>query len=139
MELKMPELSESDYNKLCDMLAELAPCIEGMKETPAKFVQDSSDFVMQLYEDNEWKEEKMPDVVMNGETVPGQIVSSPTGRQVKRLRCTYHPNYAARFRADWRVVPEYIEAPSPEERYAAFLEVAAGRRTKWGHYPAAPA
>lgn len=36
----MPELSESDYNKLCDMLAELAPCIDGMNETPAKFVRD---------------------------------------------------------------------------------------------------
>lgn len=108
----------------------------GVADTQAKWVQDACDFVMQLYEDNEWREDKSADVVFNGQVIPGTVQQVPTGRRVRRLRCVYHPNYAARFRApDYRNVPEYIEAPSPAERYAAFLDVVAGRRTKWGHYP----
>lgn len=106
-----------------------------VSDTPAKFVQDGCDYVMQLYEDAELVEERAPDVEYNGQKIPGAVSLVATGRRVKRLRCTYHPNYSARFRADYRVVPEYIEAPTPEERYAAFLEVVAGRRTKYGHYP----
>ena len=108
----------------------------GVADTQAKFVQDACDFVMQLYEDNELVEERTPDVVFNGQTIPGQVQMVPTGRRVKRLRCVYHPNYAARFRApDYSAVPEWIESPTPEERYAAFLDVVAGNRTKWGYYP----
>jgi hypothetical protein len=105
-------------------------------DAQAKFVQDACDFVLQLYEDAEIKEEKLPDLVApNGQVIPGRTQQVVTGRRVKRLRCSYHPNYAARCRcADYRNVPEYIEAPSPEERYAAFLDVVAGKRTKWGHY-----
>jgi hypothetical protein len=107
----------------------------GVSDTQAKWVQDACDFVMQLYEDNEWREEKAPDIEMNGQIVVGRTELVPTGRRVKRLRCQYHPNYAARFRApNYANVPEYIEAPTPEERYAAFLDVVAGRRTKWGYY-----
>lgn len=107
----------------------------GIADTPAKFVQDACDFVMQLYEDAETVLVHPPDVVFNGETMksPPQLVA--TGRRVKRLRCVYHPNYAARFRGDYRVIPEYIEAPDPETRYQAFLDVAAGKKTKFGYYP----
>lgn len=109
----------------------------GVSDTQAKWVQDACDFVMQLYEEEEYREEKLPDVNMNGTVVAGLVQQIPTGRRARRLRCTYHPNYAARFRApDYRAVPEYIEAPTPEERYAAFLDAAAGRRTKWGKYSA---
>jgi hypothetical protein len=105
-------------------------------DAPDKFIQDSCDFVMQLYEANEWREERAPDVNMNGTIVPGLVQVVPTGRRVRRLRCTYDGRHAARFRApDWRNVPEYIEAPSPEERYQAFLDVVAGRRTNYGYYP----
>jgi hypothetical protein len=104
-------------------------------DAAALHVQNACDFVLQLYEDNEWEEQRLPDVVVDGRVVPGATQSVPTGRRVKRLRCTYHANYAARVRGDYRAVPEYIEAPTPEERHAALLEVAAGRRTKYGHYP----
>ena len=108
----------------------------GVADTQAKWVQDASDFVLQLYEDNEWREERTPDVVVNGDTIPGAVQQVPTGRRVKRLRCTYHPNYAARVRCpNYANVPEYIEAPTPAERYAAFLDLVAGRRSKWGYYP----
>lgn len=100
----------------------------------AFFVQNACDWVFQLYEENEWREEKLPDLDMNGTIVPGGTQSVPTGRRVKRLRCKYHANYAAGCRADYRVVPEYIEAPTPEERYQAILDLAAGRKTKWGKY-----
>ncbi len=111
----------------------------GVADTPAKFVQDACDNVLQLYEDNEWREEKGPDLnLADGTVLPGAVLAVPTGRRVKRLRCVYHPNYAARVRAPvYRNVPEYIEAPTPEERYQAFLDVVAGKRTKWGYYPPA--
>jgi hypothetical protein len=104
-------------------------------DTVTVFVQNACNFVMQLYEDNEWREEKLPDVNMNGTIVSGQVQMIPTGRRVKRLRCTYHPNYAAGFQSPvYRNVPEWIEAPTPEERYAAFMDVVMGKRTKWGKY-----
>lgn len=107
-----------------------------ISDEATRWVQNACDCVMQLYEDTEYREDKLPDVVFNGQVVPGQVTLVPTGRRVKRLRCVYHPNYAARFRSpDYRNVPEYIEAPTPEERYQAFLDVVAGRRTKWGYYP----
>lgn len=99
------------------------------------YMQNSCDFTMQLYEDHEWKEEKGADIIFDGQTIPGQIQMVPTGRQVKRLRCQFHPNYAGRMRGDYRVIPQYIEAPTPELRYQAFIDVAEGRRTKWGYYP----
>lgn len=108
----------------------------GVSDTQAKFVQDACDFVMQMYEDAEVVEQRGADLQMaDGTTLPGAVQLVPTGRYVKRLRCQYHPNYAARFRSpDYRCVPEYIEAPDPATRYQAFLDVVAGRRTKWGHY-----
>ena len=99
-------------------------------------VQNACDFVMHMYEDNETREEKLPDVEVNGELIKGQVQIVETGKRVKRLRCTYHPNYAARCRSPhYENVPEYIEAPNPQERYQAFLDVVAGKRTKWGYYP----
>lgn len=106
-----------------------------ISDEATRCVQNACDFIMQLYEDAELCEEKLPDVVFNGEVIPGQIQLISTGRRVKRLRCQYHPNYAARFRSpNYENVPEYIEAPSPVERYAAFLDVVAGKKTKWGYY-----
>lgn len=106
-----------------------------ISDEATRCVQNACDFVMQLYEDNEFREEKLPDVVINGQTVPGQVQLIPTGRRVKRLRCTYHPNYAARFRSpNYENVPEYIEAPDPHTRYQAFLDVVGGKRTKFGYY-----
>ena len=70
----------------------------------------------------------------DGSVLPGVVQHIATGRRVRRLRCTYHPNYAARFREDYRNVPEYIEAPTPEERWQAFMDVVGGKRTKWGKY-----
>lgn len=105
----------------------------------ARWVQNACDFVMQLYEDDEYRVVTAPaQTLMDGQVLPGVEMHEPTGRRVRRLRCTYHVNYAARFREDYRNVPEYIEAPTPEERYQAFLDVVAGRRTKWGKYDPAP-
>lgn len=107
----------------------------GVSDTQAKYVQDACDFVMQLYEDGELVEERSPDVVFNGQTILGEVRLVATGRRVKRLRCVYHPNYAARFRAsDYQSVPEYIEVSDPALRYQAFLDVVSGKRTKWGKY-----
>lgn len=108
----------------------------GVSDAQAKWVQDASDFVMQLYEDEELREERSPDVACaDGSIIPGVVQQIATGRRVRRLRCVYHPNYAARCRTpDYRSVPDYIEAPTPEERYQAFLDMVSGKRSKYGHY-----
>lgn len=122
------------------LMREVAPAQEGsffslaISDEACRWVQNACDFVVQLYEDNEYKEDRLPDVVFNGQLVPGQTQLVPTGRRVKRLRCTYHPNYAARFRGDYRNIPEYIEAPTPEDRHEAFMDAVNGRRSKWGYY-----
>lgn len=100
-----------------------------------RWVQNACDFVMQLYEEEECREERTPDINMgDGSVIAGVVQHIPTGRRVRRLRCTYHPNYAARYREDYKNVPEYIEAPTPAERYQAFMDVVSGKRTKWGKY-----
>lgn len=106
----------------------------GVSDTQAKYIQDACDYVMQLYEDNELVEEKLPDIPMNGQMIPGEVRLVATGRRVKRLRCVYHPNYAAGCRGDYKVIPEYIEAHTPEERYDAIMDMASGKKTKFGHY-----
>lgn len=106
-----------------------------ISDEACRCVQNACDFIMQLYEDNEYKEEQLPSIEYEGKTIPGGTQLVETGKRVKRLRCVYHPNYMSRFRGDYRTVPEYIEAPTPEERYQAFLDAATGRRTKWGYYP----
>ncbi len=110
-----------------------------ISDEAARWVQNACQCVLQLYEDAEYREEKLPDLLMNGQVVPGPTQLVATGRRVRRLRCQYHPNYAAGLKApDYRNVPEYIEAPSPEERYQALLDVLAGKRTPFGRYAAAP-
>lgn len=136
-----PPRDEKDRVKGSKLMREQMAAQEGsffslaLSDEPTRWVQNACDFIMQLYEENEYAEERLPNVVMNGQTFPGGVQVVPTGRRVKRLRCQYHPNYATRLRSpNYNNVPEYIEAPTPEERYTAFIEVAAGKRTKWGKY-----
>lgn len=105
-------------------------------DTPARWFQDNCDFVGQMYQDMEYKEHTTPPMKgPDGTLMPAQTSMIPTGRRVRRLRTMYHPNYAARVRGDYRVVPEYIQAETPEEMYTALMQVVKGERTPLGYYP----
>jgi hypothetical protein len=103
-------------------------------DSAALDVQNACDFVMQLYEEEEYIEEIHPPIEINGQVIQSPPSLVATGKRVKRLRTKYHVNYASRVRGDYRVIPEYIEAPTPEERYAAFMDIVSGKTTKWGKY-----
>lgn len=71
-----------------------------------KWLQDAME-ICQLFVDQERVEQDVPDGT--GGTVR---MSVETGRTVRRLRCLYHPNYAAGFRAPLgSEVPEFIDSP----------------------------
>jgi hypothetical protein len=94
----------------------------------AKWLHDSCDYITQLYLDKEWKKVLKPGVLGK----PGRWVDEPTGRQVRRLRCMYHVNYAAGFRSpNPDLVPEYIDNPTAEKVYA----VIRGERVDGAYYP----
>ena len=102
--------------------------------TPVAGAADQT-VVLEALAEGQQREEKGPDLALADRSIiSGTVSMVPTGRRIKRLRCVYHPNYAARVRAPGHV-PEFIDAPTPEERYAALMDVAAGKRTKWGYYP----
>lgn len=103
---------------------------------PAKWIQDACDFVGQLYQDAETKEQTantgIKDTQGKYQTYT-EVVR--TGRIVRRLRTLYHPNYASGFRSpDYKVVPEYIQAESPEEMWAELMKVIQGKKTDKGKY-----
>ncbi len=75
-----------------------------------KWLQDSMDFHAQLLIDNEMKEVEYD---QGGEKI---VMLEPTGKQVRRLRCQYHPNFGAGFRSPrgegMLDVPEFVDDPS---------------------------
>lgn len=72
-----------------------------------KWLQDAME-ITQLLVDREVRKEQVPDGT--GGTVEMEV---ETGRTVRRLRCLYHPNYAAGFRAPLGTdVPEFIDEPT---------------------------
>ncbi len=76
-----------------------------------RWLQDCMDFNAQLLIEKEAVEQDVPDGT--GGTVRMAV---ETGRNVRRLRCQYHPNFAAGFRAPVGVeVPEFIDAPTWEK------------------------
>lgn len=83
-----------------------------------RWCQDGCDYVCQLYMDKEVRrvKTKVLDKIVEQE--------EETGRLVRRLRCQYHPNFAAGFRSENpESVPEFIEEPT----YAKIAAVIAGK------------
>lgn len=88
------------------------------------WLHDACDYIGRMYLD---KEVAVRQVKAPGNKVIDQAVE--TGRIVRRLRTMYHPNYAAGFRSCTpEMVPEYIEAGTPEEMYEAIMAVIRGGR-----------
>jgi hypothetical protein len=72
-----------------------------------KWLQDSMDYNGQLLMENEVKEVEYEQA---GEKI---MMTEPTGKVIRRLRCQYHPNFAAGFRSEHpQSVPEFIDDPT---------------------------
>lgn len=87
----------------------------------ARWLQDASDFVCQMFMDKEYK---AVEVELNGIK---ETTLEETGRLIRRLRLKYHPNYAAGPRApsdpEWRdkELPEFIDGETPRQMYENFM------------------
>lgn len=86
----------------------------------AKWLMDSSDFILQMHEDAEVRIELVE--IQSGQ--PKVEVHTPTGKRIRRLRLGYHPQYAAGARVDQyssgKTLPEFIDGKTPAELYANF-------------------
>jgi hypothetical protein len=94
-----------------------------------RWVQDHVDWICQLYMDQEMK--AGAPLIVNGVAQPSE--PEWTGRYERRLRMTYHPNYAAGARAEYDPsvkrrtdVPDFVVGPSPAEMFANFMKVVKG-------------
>lgn len=95
----------------------------------AKWAQDACDYVCQLYQDKEVTK-TIRKIGKPGTPQYKEVeTETETGRYVRRLRTQYHPNFAAGFRSsDPDAVPEYIEAPTPEEMYSKLIRIINGEK-----------
>lgn len=102
-----------------------------MGAATVKWMHDACDYIGQLYVEDEVNVES---IQVPGTDMSQEIVHK-TGRRVRRLRTIYDGVHAAGFRsATPEAVPEYIEASSPQEMYAAMVEVIKGNKTTKGYY-----
>lgn len=106
-------------------------------QAAAIWLQNACPNVHQLYMDAEVSEVTTY-VDVAGVQTP-QTVRIQTGKYIRRLRCSYHPNYASGITAPDGgllnfAVPEYIETNSPKEMYDSLLDVCRGKKTKCGKY-----
>lgn len=85
------------------------------------WLQDACDAITRLYLDKE--------VITKSYKAAGKEVEreEETGKLVRRLRLKYHTNFAAGLRSpNPELVPEYIEAESPEEMYSELMRILNG-------------
>lgn len=86
-----------------------------------RWVQDGCDYVCQLYMEKETR------TVTSKVGAKEVAREEETGKFVRRLRTSYHPNFASGFRSENPgSVPEYIEAVTPQEMYEKFMVVVRG-------------
>lgn len=85
----------------------------------AGWIMDACDYLCRLYFDRE--------VVVKKNKVQGQevVTTEETGRFVRALRTTYHPNFAARFRSD---TPDNLPEAIADPTYAKILAAIEGRK-----------
>jgi hypothetical protein len=89
------------------------------------WLHDVCDFVIQLYQDRETRDEEESHTV-NGQKVTRKVTVE-TGKIVRRARTVYHPNFAAGFRSERPDrIPEYLEAETPAAMYAGLMNLIRG-------------
>lgn len=93
----------------------------------AKWVGDACDYICQLYVDKEYRVEKRAVGKEGTANYKVTEIAHETGRWVRRLRTSYHPNFVARVRSEVpEVVPPYIEGSGPAEMYRNFMRMVRG-------------
>lgn len=102
-------------------------------QASVEWLQNACQYVCQLYMSAEVSETTTT-IDVAGVQTP-QVVMASTGRYIRRLRTSYHPNYSAGITAPGiNVVPEYIEAATPLAMYEALTKVSHGIKVKEGKY-----
>lgn len=93
----------------------------------AKWVGDACDYLCQLYVDKEYRVEVRRSGKEGTANYRETEVVVETGRWVRRLRTSYHPNFVARVRSEVpEVVPDFIEGKSPYDMYLNFMKMVRG-------------
>lgn len=91
-----------------------------------RWVQDGCE-VCQLYMEKEVVKRKR--TVGQGRLAKEVVIEEETGRNVRRLRTAYHPNFSAGFRGEYRDdVPEFVEGANPTEMYENFMKAMRGEK-----------
>lgn len=99
-----------------------------MGTATAGWVNDACDYVCQLFVEEEVSEQKQ-EIEIEGNKVT-EIIQTPTGREIRKLRTTKHDNFMAGFRSsNPKMVPRFITQPSFER----ILAVIQGKR--WEDIP----
>lgn len=93
----------------------------------AKWVGDACDYICQLYVDKEYRTEVRKTGKEGTANYKETEVLIETGKWVRRLRTSYHPNFVARVRSEVpEVVPDYIDGKNPRELYENFMRMVRG-------------
>lgn len=99
----------------------------GMAGGAAKWIGDACDYICQLYVDKEYRVIRKATGAKGTANYKEVEIFQETGRWVRRLRTSYHPNFVARVRSEVpEVVPDYIEGTSPADMWERFLLMTKG-------------
>lgn len=132
---KLPEDDKGKKKLVAAMLREVQDSSfvsADMSAGTVKWLSDCCDYLCRLYVDKEVeiKERTVNEGKPNQKTI--QEVWE-TGRWVRRLLTSYHPNFAARVRSpDPESIPQYIEGTSPKDLYLKFAAMARGEKISEG-------
>lgn len=99
----------------------------------AGWLFDACSHFCRLYVEEETVVEVQNVKVLGKERAVKKEVS--TGKNVRKLRTSYHVNYAAGFRSDVpSAIPEWIQLDGTDNDFKSFMEVVNGKRIKNGRY-----
>ncbi len=106
---------------------------ESVGGSTAEWLHDACNFILRLYVEPEVKETTTM-IDMGGVPTP-QTIRTQTGKYVRRLRTSYHPNYAGGVRSNLSsCVPEYIETNDAKAMYEDLVRIYGGQRAIHGKY-----
>lgn len=132
-----PKGDEAGPSKVIKPAQEKSFMAANLGGSTVEWLHDACGFICQLYMEAETKTETSF-VEVAGERKSEEITTQ-TGRFVRRLRTAYHPNYAAGVRTPRPdVVPEYIEAETPQQMYEDLVRISMGVRALYGKYRSKP-
>jgi len=129
-----PQNDGTMTSKLLNVEQSLSFMAASLGGSTVEWLHDACGCICQLYQQPEIKSQEIP-VVINGIAQPPEILYTPTGKFVRRLRTMYDGNHAAGIRHPKPdVVPQYIEAVTPGEMYEELIKVLSGSKSAKGKY-----